>query len=62
MLFVKMDTHIAPSRRPNFLTPLDRVLLPFAFFRFSPQILIDTSTIRNGLNPFVCNTEVRSNR
>jgi hypothetical protein len=26
------------------------------------EFLIDTSTIRNRLNPFVCNTDMRSNR
>jgi hypothetical protein len=31
-------------------------------FAAGPQFLIDTSTIRNALNPFICNTEVRSNR
>jgi hypothetical protein len=57
-----MDTHIPASPAFNSLTPLVRVRLPFAFFRFSTDFLIDTSTIRNALNPLLCNTDSRSNR
>jgi hypothetical protein len=57
-----MDTHIPAPRATNPLTPLDRILLFFAFFRFSNEFLIDTSTIRNAPNPFLCNAASRSNR
>jgi hypothetical protein len=57
-----MDTHTTTSRGPNSLTPLDRIRLPFAFFRFSTQFLIALRAIRNAPNPFVCNTAARSNR
>jgi hypothetical protein len=60
--FVKMDTHSRASPDLNPLTPLLRIRLSFAFFRFSARILIDTSTIRNALNPPICNTDSRSNR
>jgi hypothetical protein len=62
MRFVKMDIHSPAAPGQDFLTPLDRIRLSFAFFRFLPQFLIDTSTIRNAPNPRVCNTESRSNR
>jgi hypothetical protein len=62
MPFVKMDPHILASPRPCPLNPLIPILPPFAFFRFFPEILIDTSTIRNAPNPLLCNTDSRSNR
>jgi hypothetical protein len=54
---VKNSTRIAfrPFRSPLFTQPGQRFAVPSG-------CLIDTSTIRNAPNPFVCNTASRSNR